>query len=161
MNKHTPLWGCSASLLSVNGLKLCSNLALGMYKLLGMRKVATSAYHRNGNGGVGRVNQTMAQMPAMVVNERQDDWDAYSPYVTFAYNNSISASTGLIPNEVHMNRLPRFPLTVFDPPYARSLQSLEVDYVEFFDLAADCQKCTYYLVRKQHALTVAHVESRN
>ena len=44
-----------------------------MYTLLDMRKIATSAYHPNGNGGVERVNHTMAQMLAMVVNERQDD----------------------------------------------------------------------------------------
>ena len=32
-----------------------------------------SAYHPCGNGGVERVNHTMAQMLAMVCNERQDD----------------------------------------------------------------------------------------
>ena len=46
-----------------------------MYQLLGVRKLATSSYHPNGNGGLGCVNLTMAQMLAMVVNERQDDWD--------------------------------------------------------------------------------------
>ena len=53
-------------------------------------------------------------MLAMVVNERQDDWDLHLPHVEFAYNNSISAATGLAPNEVHMGKLPRLPLTVFD-----------------------------------------------
>ena len=72
-----------------------------------MRKIATSAYHPNGNGGVERVNHTMAQMLAMVVNERQDDWDVHLPHVEFAYNNAVSAATGLAPNKVHMNRLPR------------------------------------------------------
>ena len=45
-------------------------LSLAVYKLLGMRKISTSAYHPNGSGSVGRVNHTMAQMLAMVVNER-------------------------------------------------------------------------------------------
>ena len=44
-----------------------------MCKLLGVRKIATSAYHPNGNGDVERVNHTMAQMLAMVVNERRDN----------------------------------------------------------------------------------------
>ena len=35
----------------------------------------TSSYHPNGNGGVEWGNHTMAQMLAMVVNERQDEWD--------------------------------------------------------------------------------------
>ena len=79
-----------------------------------MRKLATSSYHPNGNGGVERVNHTMAQMLAMVVNEQQDDWDLRLPQVEFAYNNSVSAATGLAPNEIHMGRLPRLPLTVFE-----------------------------------------------
>ena len=53
-------------------------------------------------------------MLAMVVNEGQDDWDLHLSHVEFAYNNSVSAATGLAPNEVHMGRLPRLPLTVFD-----------------------------------------------
>ena len=53
---------------------------------------------------------------AMVVNERQDDWDAHLPRVALAYNNSVGAATALAPNEVHMNRLPRLPLTVFEHP---------------------------------------------
>ena len=48
-----------------------------MYKLLGMRKIATSAYHPNGNGGVERVNHTMTKMLAKVVDQRQDDWDVH------------------------------------------------------------------------------------
>ena len=52
----------------------------------------------------------------MTVNERQDDWDAHFPHVEFSYNKSVSAATGLAPNEVHMNRLPCLPLTVFEHP---------------------------------------------
>ena len=130
-----------------------------MYKLLGVRKIATIAYH--GNGGVERVNHTMAQMLAMVVNERQDNWDVRLPHVEFAYNNSVSAATGLAPNEVHMNRLPRLPLTIFEHHYARGHQSLARDHLEYCDLAADRQRRAYALVREQHALSVSHVERQN
>ena len=64
--------------------------------------LATSSYHPNGNGGIDRVNHTMAQMLAMVVNEGQDDWDLQLPHVEFAYNNPVSAATGLALNEGHM-----------------------------------------------------------
>ena len=56
-----------------NGLQFCSKLSQVVYQLLGIRKFATSFYHANDNGGVERVNHTMAQMLAMVVNERQED----------------------------------------------------------------------------------------
>ena len=97
-NKYIPLLGCSASLLAENGLQFCAKLSLAVYKLLGTRKKATSAHYPNGNGGVERVNHTMVQMLAMVVNERQDNWDAHLPHVEFACNNSVSAATGLAPN---------------------------------------------------------------
>ena len=67
---NKPLWGCPASLLSDNGLQFCSKLSLAVYKLLGIRKIATRAYHPTGNGGVERAHHTMAQMLAMVVNEK-------------------------------------------------------------------------------------------
>ena len=101
-------------MLSDNGLKLCSKLFQAIYKLLGVRKISTSSYHPHGNGGVERVNHTMAQTLAMVVNEPQNNWDAQISHVEFAYNNSVSAATGLAPNEVHMGRLPRLPLTIVE-----------------------------------------------
>ena len=59
VNKYIPLWGCPASLLSDNELQFSSKLSLDVYKLLGIWKIATSAYHRNSNGGVERVNHAM------------------------------------------------------------------------------------------------------
>ena len=106
VNKHMPVWSCPLSILSDNGVQFCSKLSVAILKLLRVRKIATSAYHPSGNGGVERVNHTMAQMLAMVVNERQDGWDTHLPHVEFAYNNSVGAAkSGLAPNEVHMARL--------------------------------------------------------
>ena len=73
VNKYIPLWGCPRTILSDNGPQFCSKLSQAVYQLLGVRKLATNSYHRNGNGGVERVNHTMAQMLAMVINEQQDD----------------------------------------------------------------------------------------
>ena len=69
VNHFIPLWGCPSTLLSDNGPPFCARLATAIYKLLGIHKLTTSAYHPSGNGGVERVNHTMAQMLAMVCNE--------------------------------------------------------------------------------------------
>ncbi len=161
VNRYITLWGCPSSLLSDNGTQFCSKLSQAVYKRLAVRKVTTSSYHPNGNGGVERVDHTMAQMLAMVVNEQQDDWDIHLPHVEFAYNNSVSAATGLAPNEVHMNRLPRLPMTVIEHQYARGHQSLDRDQVEYCDLAADRQRRSYDMVREQHLLSVSRIERRN
>ena len=160
VNKYVPLWGCPVSVLSDNGLQFCSKLFHAVYKLLGSRKIGASSYHPNGNDGVERVNHTMTQMLAMVVSERQDDWDAHLPHVEFAYNNFVSAATGLVPDEVHMNRFPRPPLIFFEHPYARGHQGLARDQQENVDLAADRQRRLYALVREQYALNIARVERR-
>ena len=120
--------------------QFCSKLAQAVCQLLGVRKLATSSYHPNCNGGIERVNHTMAQMLAMVVNERQDDWDLHLPHVEFTCNNSVSAATGLAPNEVHMGRLPRLTLTVFDRTGVVGHQSLARDHLAYCDLATDRQK---------------------
>ena len=136
-------------------------LSQAVYQLLGVYKLATSSYHPNCNGGIERVNHTMVQMLAMVVNERQDDWDLHLPHVEFAYNNSVSAATGLAPNEVHMGRLPRLLLTVFDRTGVVGHQSLARDHLAYCDLATDWQKRANDIVRAHHALTVSRVNRRN
>ena len=60
VNKYIPLWGFPRTILSDNGLQFCSKLSHPVYQLLGVRKLAKSSYHPNGNGGVERVNHTMA-----------------------------------------------------------------------------------------------------
>ena len=129
MNRFIPLWGCPSTLSSDNGLQFCAQLAVAVYKLLGIHKLTTSAYHPTGNGGVERVNHTMAQMQAMVCNEHQNDRDAHLPHVEYAYNKSVSAATGLAPNEVHIGRLPRPPLAIFDRSYGGAHQSLDRDHL--------------------------------
>ena len=102
----------------------------------------------------------MAQMLAMVVNEGQDDWDLHQPHVEFAYNNAVSAATGLAPNEVHMGRLPRLSLSGVDRTVVVKHQSLTLDHVNYCNLAADLQKHANDLVRAYHALTVSGVTRR-
>ena len=152
VNKYMPLWGCPASLLSNNGLQVGSKLSLAVYKLLGVQKITTSAGHLNGNGGVACVNHTIAQVLAMVVNERQDNWDVHLPHVEFAYNNSVSVATGLAPNQLRKNRLPPLPLTIFEHHYARVHQSFAGDHLAFYDLAADL---TVRVERRNSALSDA------
>ena len=43
-----------------------------------MNKISTSSYHPCTNGGIERVNHTMALVLVMVGNELQNDWDLTS-----------------------------------------------------------------------------------
>ena len=129
VNQCIPLWGCRRTILSDNGLQFCSKLSQAGCQLLGVHKLATSSYHPNCNGGVERVNITIAQMLVMVINEQQEDWDLHLPHIEFAYNNSVSAATGLTANEVHMGRFPQLPRTVFDRIRVVDYQTLARDHL--------------------------------
>ena len=95
----------------------------------------------------------------MVVNERQDDWDAQLPHVEFAYNNSDSAATGLPPNEVHMGSAP--PSYYFDRFGVARYQSQAGDHLAYCDLASERQQRANDIVCDMHALTVSRVERRS
>ena len=156
-----PLWGCRVSLLSDNDLQLCSKLSRALYERLDINKIATSSYHPCTNGGVERVNHTMALMLAMVGDEEQENWDLQLPHVESAYTNSVSAATGLAPNEVHMGRLPFLPLTVFDPLNVGGHQSLKRDQLAYIDLATARQQRAYRAVRELHTIDVSRLNRRN
>ena len=140
VNHYIPLWGCPSTRVPDNGLQFCTQLATAVYKLPDVHKFITAAYYLSGNSGAERANHTMAQMLAMVCNENQNDWDVYLPHVEYAYNNSVSADTGLAPNEVHLGRLLRLHLTVFYRSYGGAHQSLDRDQLAYCDLAHERQQ---------------------
>ena len=78
VDRLTPLWGCPVSRFPDDGLHFTAQPSAAILARMRMRKITTSAYYPNGNGGVERVNHTMAMMISMVVNERQDDWDLHT-----------------------------------------------------------------------------------
>ena len=77
----------------------------------------------------------------------------------------------LAPNDVHMGRLPRLPLTNFEHTGVVGHQSLARDHLAYGDLTRDhlayCDLTTdrrqraYNIVREHHALSVSRVERRN
>eukprot|EP00904_Undaria_pinnatifida_P000588 jgi/Undpi1/1052/HiC_scaffold_10.g04515.m1 len=78
-------------------IMVCSKLSLALYDRLGINKIATRSYHQCTNGGVERVNHTLALMLAMVGDEQQTDWDIQLPQVESACNNSVSAAAPDLP----------------------------------------------------------------
>ena len=72
-------------------------------------------------------------MLAMVVKGLRNNWDELLPHVEFAYNNSVSAATGLAPNGFHTGRLPRLPLTIFERTGVAGHQRLAADHLAYCD----------------------------
>ena len=70
VEQYIPLWECPHALLSDNGSEFVARLSLAIYKLMRIRKIATTAFHPKSNGGVERVNHSLAQMISLVTSER-------------------------------------------------------------------------------------------
>ena len=161
IDKFIPLWGCPVTFISDNELHFTSKLSNAIYERLSINKINTSSYHPCINGGVERVNHTMAQMLSMGSNERQDNWNELLPHVESSYNNSVNASTGLTPNEVHMGCLPHLLLSAFNSPNLGGHQSLDRDLLAYCNLATERQQRAYRLVREHHAVTASRLARRN
>ena len=68
-----------------------------LYWLLGIKLVATTAYHPQGDGQTERINQELEQFLHLFINQRKDDWDDLLPYAEFQYNNHIHSTTQNVP----------------------------------------------------------------
>jgi len=57
----------------------------------------TSGYHPEGDEQIERMNQTLEQYLHVYCNYQQDNWSELLPLIEFAYNNALSATTGVSP----------------------------------------------------------------
>ena len=80
--------------------------------LLGVKKQFTTPYHPQCNGQVERFNKTLCRMLKAYVNQAQDDWDAWLPYVTFAYVTAQHKTTGYTPFFLIYGRDPVIPTVI-------------------------------------------------
>ena len=161
VEQYIPLWGCPHTLLSDNGTEFVARLSLAIYKLMKVRKIATTAFHPKSNGGVERVNHSLAQMLSLVISEQQDDWDEWLPYVVQAYNNSVSAATGLAPNEIHLGRMPRLPITAIDECVVKGHTGERQDQLLYLDIVRERQQRAFELVQESHLIAMSKIQRSN
>ena len=89
--------GVPSELLSDRGTTFLSKLMLDVYRLMGIWKSNTTAYHPQTDGLVERFHRTLTYMLAKSVQQDGKDWDQRLPYVLFAYRSSPQSSTGESP----------------------------------------------------------------
>lgn len=124
-----------------------------LHKLTGIKLKMSSSYHPQTDGSSERTNKTINQCIRFHVERNQKGWVRALPRVRFQIMNSINASTGTSPFQLHLGRSPRIipPLarpTPNDEPEdqrARTLMTqLEHDVMEAQDnlLAAKASQAT-------------------
>ena len=89
-----PMFGVTEALLSDRGTNLLSHLMQDVCKLLGIRKLNTTAYHPQCDIMVERFNRTLKTILRKHAARFQTQWDRYLPGVLWAYRNTPHDSTG-------------------------------------------------------------------
>ena len=123
--------------------------------MLGAVKRFTSSAHAQTNGMVERLNHTLCQMLSHLIADNQSNWDELLLHTIAAHNNSVSRGTGLAPNEAHIGRHPRLPMTILEGRGARDHRGLRRDQLDFLQLMRERQNRAYELVRKEDLLIKA------
>jgi transposase InsO family protein len=88
---HGPL----SSLLTDIGPQFTAKFFLAFSLELGIQKVFTTAYHPQANGQVERYNRKILASLRGYVAHRQEDWDDFTPTVTYDYNCRLHSSLGI------------------------------------------------------------------
>jgi hypothetical protein len=88
-----------------------------LYRLLGIKLAATTAYHPQGDGQTERVNQELEQYLRIFINQRQDDWVRLLLFAEFQYNNHIHSVTQQPPFLLDTSQTPHMG---FEPSQWRS-----------------------------------------
>lgn len=106
--------GVPSHVTSDRGSEFVSRFFRSLGTALNMKLHFTSGYHPEGDGQTERMNQTLEQYLRVYCNYQQDNWSELLPLAEFAYNNSVSATTGITPFfankgyhpniEVHLDR---------------------------------------------------------
>ena len=89
--------GVPSHVTSDRGSEFVSHFFRSLGKALNIRLHFTSGYHPEADGQTERTNQTLEQYLRMYCNYQQDNWSDLLPLAEFAYNNALSATTGVSP----------------------------------------------------------------
>ena len=78
-----------------------------------------------------------------------------------AHNNNVSRGIGFAPNEVHIGRYPRSPMTILEGSGLKGHQSAKRDQPGYLELMRDRQVRAYRLVREEDRLIKAKHQAAN
>jgi len=87
--------GVPLQLLSDRGAEFEGFIFQGMYELLRIDKLRTTAYKPATNGALDRMHRTLNTMLGKIVDEKQRDWDVHVSYMMTAYNTTVHSASGL------------------------------------------------------------------
>lgn len=86
--------GAPKRLLTDRGTNFTSDLFKATGKLLGIKKVQTTAFHPQCYGMIERIHRTLVDNVSCFVRRDGRDWDVWIPFALMAYRSSTHTSMG-------------------------------------------------------------------
>src|SRR3569833_2168309 len=87
--------GLPRVIVSDRDSKFTSAFWQALFKSCGTKLSLSSANHPQTDGQTERANRTIEDMIRAYISPFHNDWHAHLPALTFAYNSSLHASTGI------------------------------------------------------------------
>jgi transposase InsO family protein len=119
-------FGTPRQILTDQGANFLSELFKNVCKLLKIKKLQTTAFRPESNGGLERSHRVLAEYLRHYVNEDQTNWDEWVPYAMYVYNTTVHSATGYSPFELVYCFQATLPSALQEAP---SLQYSYDDYV--------------------------------
>lgn len=132
-------YGGPGKVLTDQGRQFTSGLYAEVCKLFNIKQLRTTAYHPQTDGLVERFNRTMKDLLTSFVYDKPHQWDTCLPFVVFAYNVSVHASTKHSPFYLLFGRDPSLATDLTPPSKVRTVgedgDALAQHWVQALDLA--------------------------
>ena len=94
-------------MVSDRGPQFVTDFTCELYRILGIKVAASTAYHPQTDGQTECVNQEVEQYIRLFTNQRQDDWDELLSMAEFQLNNLIHSSMQQTPFMLNTGQHPR------------------------------------------------------
>lgn len=128
--------GAPRELLSDRGRAFLSEVVESLLSECHIIHRTSTAYHPQTNGLTERFNRTLGDMLSMYVASDHGNWDRILPFITFAYNTAIQATTGFSPFFLLYGREPTHTIDTLLPYRPDASECLPVS-----DVARQAEEC--------------------
>ena len=112
-------FGIPEVVLTDQGSNFLSQLFQNTCKLLRIKRIHTTAFHPESNGGIERGHRVLIEYLRHYVTEDQRDWDDWIPYAAHVYNVTTHGATGYAPFELLFGYGARVPSSLQEQPTPR------------------------------------------
>jgi hypothetical protein len=92
--------GTPNKILTDQGSNFLSEIFKNTCKMSKIKKLQTTAFHPESNGGLERSHRVLKEYLRHYINKDLDNWDEWVRYAVYVYNTSTHTSTGYTPFEL-------------------------------------------------------------